>query len=282
MFDQLEQKDIHIVFGKSAEGTFIYSKAFDMNTIQLICLEDCLNIGPICDLDSVEEIKKRNDWFAEVFYVEIPINEDIHIKDIDVNEDIEIIKKLVENYKNEKIYLWTGFCASDFLNTARLLYHLPAPCSNIFIVDFSKFSFQNIFGQVVSPKMLSVTTPSQVCEIAKCFYQLTDEKLSQFVKLWKKIKSGNAIVRILDKNGQIIEKEETYFDSLLESFCTSEFQKAARIIGQALGHLFHADHDFIGDMYLDWRLKQLSVMNKIEARGKLNGLMRDYEVKLIY
>ena len=246
-----------------------------MNTIQLICLEDCLNIGPICDLNSVEEIKKRNDWLADVFYVEIPIDEDIHIKDIDVNEDIEKIKTLVENYKNEKIYLWTGFCAYDFLSTARLLYHLPAPCSNIFIVDFSNISVKNRVGRVIYPKVLYVIEPSKVGEIVKHFHQLTDEKLSKFVKLWKKIKSGNSILKILDENGQILEKEETYFDLLLESYCTNEFQNPARIIGQVL-----VDIDFnVGDGFLNWRLKQLSMMNKIELRGMF--LMRDYEVKLI-
>ena len=85
---------------------------------------------------------------------------------------------------------------------------------------------------------------------------------------------------ILDKNGQIVAKDETYFDSLLMSYCTNEFQAPARIIGQALGHLFRTGHDFIGDGYLSWRLKQLVLMNKIEIRGKLEK-MQDYEVKLL-
>ena len=268
-FEQMIKKEIHIVFGKTAKETFVYSKAFNMNTIQLICLEDCLNIGPVCDLDSVVEIEERNDWLSKVFNVVI-------------NKDIETIKAFIENHENERIYFWTGYCASDILNTARLLYHLPSYCNNIFTIDFSNVTVKNRLGNVIYPKVLYVVEPSQVGEIAKHFYRLKGEKISKLIQLWEKIKVGRSMLRILDKNGQILENEETYFDSLLESFCTSEFQKATRIIGQALGHLFHADHDFIGDMYLDWRLKQLSVMNKIEARGKLNGLMRDYEVKLIY
>jgi len=263
----MKQKDIHIVFGKAAKGTFIYSKAFDMNTIQLICLEDCLNIGPIYDLDSVEEIEKRNDWLLKVF--------DVNSFSF-INKDIENIKTFIENYENERIYLWTGYCASDILNTARLLCHLPAPCNNIFIIDFSNVSVKNRFGTVVYPKALYVTEPSQVGEIAKHFYQLTGENLSKLIQLWEKIKVGHSMLRILDKNGQILEKEETFFDSVLVSYCTNEFQKPARIIGQVL-----ADIDFnVGDGFLNWRLKQLSLMNKIETRGSLNE-MRDYEVKLI-
>ena len=45
----MNNKDIHVVFGNSAKGLFIQSKKFDLDAIQLICLEDALNLGPICD-----------------------------------------------------------------------------------------------------------------------------------------------------------------------------------------------------------------------------------------
>ena len=258
-------KDIHIVFGKAAKGTLIHSKAFDMNTIQLICLEDCLNTGPVCDLNFDEEIEKRIHWLLKIYDVATF-----------VSKDIEVIKSFINSYKNERIYLWMGHCVSDILNTARVLSHLPIPCSNIFTIDFSNISVINRFGTVVYPQSLYMLDPSQVDIVSKRFYPLNDEALSELIHLWKRIKIGNSMMRILDKSGQIIEKDETYFDSLLEFYCTNEFQKSASVIGQVLVAI-----DFnVGDEYLNWRLKQLSLMNKIETRGKLNE-MRDYEVKLI-
>lgn len=260
----MKQKEIHIVFAQFARGLFIHSKKFDLDSIQLICLEDCLNLGPICDLEPIEEIEKRNDWLSRIF--EAPTF---------INGDIEMIKTFIENYKDEKINLWTGLAASEIISTTRLLYHLQPMCNNVFVFDFLNFPMKNIRGEVVYPRCLTATDLSRVDEIEKHFRQLKDEELYKFRKLWEKIKIENSLLWILDENGHIIEKDETYFDSFLISYCTHEFQHPARIIGHVL-----CDIDFnVGDSYLNYRMKQLALMNKIETRGRLNE-MRDYEVKL--
>ncbi|NLU28594.1 MAG: hypothetical protein GXX03_01895 [Bacteroidales bacterium] len=40
---------------------------------------------------------------------------------------------------------------------------------------------------------------------------------------------GNSLLWILDK-GQIVEKEETYFDSFLLSYCSQEFQRPTGVL----------------------------------------------------
>jgi hypothetical protein len=263
----MKQKDIHIVFGEVGKGTFVHSKEFDLDDIRLICLEDCLNLGPICGLYSSEIIEKRKAWLLKAFDSYLP-----------VDKDIELIKTIIEHpEKNDKIFLWTGYCISEILSTARLLYHLPKLNKNIFITDFPNIPVKNANGNIVYPIALAQTALSQVNGIAKHFKQLTDEELTSWRKLWGKIKLGNSMLRVFDKSGTILEKQETYFDAFLESYCTNEFQRPAKIIGQVL-----VDIDFcVGDSYLNWRLKQLSLMNKMEARGSLDK-MRDYEVKLLH
>ena len=258
-------RDIHIVFGEFARGLFIKSNKFDLDSIQLISLNDCMNLGPICDLDSDEEIEKRNNWLSKIFEDEMFVY---------IKGDIETLKMLIDNYRNEKIYLWTGLVASEIIHTSRLLYHLQ-PCSNnVFVFDFSNFSMKNIHGEVVHPRCLGATDLSRVDKVDKHFRQVTDEELSQFRNLWERIKFGNSLLWILD-DGRIVEKDETYFDSFLLSYCTREFQRPARIIGNTL-----CTFDFnIGDLYLNYRMKQLALMKKVEFRGILKQ-MRDYEVRL--
>jgi len=260
-------KDIHFIFGKSARSTFVSSKKFDLSTIQLICMEDTLNVGAVCDLDSVEKTEQRRQWLSNIYD---------HDVSTFVDKDLEVIRSFIETVKKEKIYLWTGHNASEILNTARLLYHLPAHCKDIFVVDFSAVSVKNSMGNIVHPKVLHASEPNQIGEIFNHFYKLKSEELSYFIQLWEKIKGGNSMLRVLDKNGQILEKEETFFDPVLISFCTKEFRPAAKIIGQTL-----VDIDFnVGDGYLNWRLKELSLAKKVIARGILKNI-RDYEVKLI-
>lgn len=255
------KKDIHIVFGRSAKGTL---NSAMKNTIQLICLEDGLFIGPVCDVNSVEKIEKRFEWFSKT-----KIFGEIDYKSI-IMSDIEVIKTFIETYDNEKIYLWTDYTAYSILNTTRLLYHLKVPCNNIFIIDFPN----NITGNIIHKT--GEVAPPYVNEVTKCYTQLTDEKLSKFVQLWEKIKSGNSILKILDENGQIIEKEENYFDDLLISYCTNTFQSAARMIYNI--YVDDRDNPNFNDSYLNWRLKHLSLQNKIEIRGNVNDGLK-YEVK---
>ncbi len=269
----MKQKDIHIVFGQSAKGEFVHSKKFDLDSILLICLEDPLNIGPVCDLNSIEEIEKRKSWLSERLGVPPYLNKDASLTFID--REIETIKTLVENRKNEKIYFWTGVSASEIMHTARLLYHLNPNCNDVFVFDFHNFSMENRNGEVVYPKCLGATDLSRVDNVKNHFHQLTEEELSEYRKLWEKVKFGNSLLWILDVNEELVAKDETYFDSFLLSYCTNEYQKPARIIGNTL-----CDTDFnVGDGFLAYRMKQLVLMGVIEIRGELKE-MRDYEVRL--
>jgi hypothetical protein len=268
----MKYTDIHIVFGQSAKGLFVHSKKFDIDSVLLICLEDCLNIGPICDLDSFEEVEKRKNWLSIFFDIPMHINEDEFL--MFLNRDIETIKTLIENYKSEKIYLWTGVSALEIIQTARLLYHLKPNRNNVFVFDFYNFSMSNKLGQFVYPKCLGATDLSRVDNLEKYFRQLTEGELCQYRKLWEKVKFGNSLLWVLDENKQLVAKDETYFDSFLLSYCTNEYQKPAQIIGKTL-----CDIDFnVGDGYLAYRMKQLVLMGKIQIRGELKE-MRDYEVK---
>ncbi len=268
----MDRQDIHVVFGKSAKGQLMHSKHYDLSSIQLICLEDCLNLGPICDVNAEEAIFKRSNWLSKIF--DQPTSMDTDSTFTLVNRDVETIRTLVANYKHENIYLWTGIAAEEIIHTARLLYHLQPQSNHIYLFDFANFSMKNIRGEVVYPRSLVATDLSRVEHPEKQFRQLTAEELLKFRKLWEKVKSGNSLLWIFEK-GQIVEKEETYFDSILLSYCTHEFQHPARIIGHTL-----CDTDFnVGDSFLNYRMKQLALLNKVEFHGELKQ-MRDYEVKL--
>ncbi|MDL2244410.1 DUF1835 domain-containing protein [Parabacteroides sp. OttesenSCG-928-J18] len=269
----MKHTDIHIVFGQSAKGLFVHSEKFDLDSILLICLEDCLNIGPICDLASLEEVEARKRWLSKRFDIPKYINEDDFL--MSTNRDIETIKSLVENYKNEKIYLWTGVSPLEIIQTARLLYHLKPDCNNVFTFDFYNFSMKNVFGTVVYPNCLGATDLSRVDDLDKHFCQLTEGKLSEYRKIWEKVKFGNSLLWILDENKQLVAKDETYFDSFLLSHCTDEYQKPAIVIGHTL-----CDTDFnVRDVFLAYRMKQLVLTGKLQIHGELKE-MRDYEVKL--
>lgn len=268
----MTQKDIHIVFGQSAKGMFVHSKKFDLDKVQLISLEDCLNEGPICDLGSEDQIEKRGGWLSKV--LDLPEFKDEYPLRL-INRDIETLKSLIQNYNNEKIFLWTGVKASEIIQTARLLYHLKPNCNNVLVFDFNNFSMKNIYGKIVFPKCLGATDLSIVDAVEDNFYQLSEEEMSKYINLWDKVKLENSLLWILGEDEKLVATDEAYFDSFLLSYCTNEYQKPASIVGRT----FVDSGLNVGDGYLSYRLKQLVLMGKLQMRGELKSI-RDYEVKI--
>lgn len=269
----MKQKDIHVVFGRAARGAFVASKEFDLESIQLICLDDILNIGPICDLYSIEDIEKRKDWLLNTLG-DNPYRQTLS----EVEHDIEAIRSLVEYSElMGNIFIWTGCFAHEVIGTARLLYHLKNCDKNVFIIDFAKVAVKRrIDDMIIYPKTLSILDGLQVSEASKYFNLIDENQIMEWKNIWEVIRKGDSMIRVLGADGDIYEKDETYYDSFLEINCKDEFQSAARVIGHTL-----CDIDFaVGDGYLNWRLKQLALAGKIESRGELNQI-RDYDVRIV-
>lgn len=263
----MQKENIHIVFGRIGKRTLIYSKVIDLNKTQIISFDDILNIGPTCDIDTNEDIQIRINWLQKVFGTN---------PNSPVEQDIKSIGAIVRNADNiNRIFIWAGHCASEIISTARLIYHLTKLDKPIFIANFNT-SVKSIHGDIIYPKTLDQTAAFQVKDIFERFEVIDKSKLADYISLWEKVKSENGELWICDNNGKINVEKTDYFDSYLLSHCNENFQKAARIIGETL-----VDTDFnVGDSYLNWRLKQLSLSGNIETKGKLNEI-RDYQVRKI-
>lgn len=268
----MKRQNIHIVFGR-AKKTLIDSNEIDLSKNQIISIYDSLNIGPVCDIQENENIQKRKDWLQDIFGDISYFNQISDYVDNDLDSIVSIIR---ESNKIDKVFLWTGFSASEIISTARLISHLSKLDKNIFVVGYPNIPVKSIHGDTIFPKALVQTATSQVREIVKHFKLVDKNGLSDWIKLWDNQKLVNGQLRILERNRQIVVKKVDYFDSILLSNCNENFQKAARVIGETL-----VDIDFaVGDSYLNWRLKQLAMEGILETQGKLIEI-RDYEVRKI-
>lgn len=263
----MQKENIHIVFGRTGRRTLIDSNVIDLNKSQIISFDDILNIGPVCDINASEDIQKRIDWLQRVFGDN---------PNPPVEQDLKNIETIVENADNiNELFIWTGYCVSEIISTARLIYHLLKFDKPIFIANFNT-PVRSVQGNIIYPKALNQTATFQVKDIFEQFELIDKSRLQNWRNLWEKVKSENGWLWIRDKKGQIVVEKIDYFDSFLLANCNENFQKAARVIGETL-----ADIDSnVGDSYLNWRLKQLALNGKIETQGKLIEI-RDYEVKKI-
>lgn len=266
----LRLKDLHLAF-RNGNRTLVDSAVFEPGDIVLHSLVDDLSIGPIGDLSSIDGVKKRKEWLKKTFG-------DLMYKDkilSDVDKDVATISTIAEEAgRCKNIYIWTGRDSSEIMGTARALSQIK--CDKcVYVLDFSNIIVRNINGEIVSPKSLLQTSSFQIKDVAKHFKSQKSADLNKWRSLWKNVQSESSLLRILDTDGAIGQKHEAYFDKILLSNSSGEFQKAARVIGQTLADI----HSAVSDSYLNWRLQELVQDKKLDFRGRLVEI-RDYEIRL--
>ena len=268
----MKPHNIHIVFGR-VEKTLIDSNAIDLSKNQIICIHDSLNIGPLCDIQENDKINKRKDWLQNAFGDITYSNQILDFVENDLNSIMSIVKDFDTT---SKIFLWTGYFASEIISTARLITYLSNLDRGIFITNYPNIPLKSLHGDFIKPKGLVETATFQVKDILEHVKPVMKTEFSNWKNLWHKIEKENSQLRVLDQDGKISGEDVDYFDSFLLLNCNESYRKSAMIIGKTL-----VDIDFaVDDNYLNWRLKQLAFEKKIETRGKVLEI-RDYEVKKV-
>jgi hypothetical protein len=111
---------------------------------------------------------------------------------------------------------------------------------------------------------------------------LTQHEREDFEKEWLSLSASQETLRIW-RNGRIHSVPEDYYDEYMIKRAkklhgktkTKEWMKSARLIGDALGHL----DQYVGDSFLEYRLKKLIEADVFEWEGSLEA-MRYYSVRL--
>jgi hypothetical protein len=113
-------------------------------------------------------------------------------------------------------------------------------------------------------------------ELAEPLQQTVRE---QYQDLWQQLRSENAPLRVVDGD-ELVSAPISFFDSLLMSYVTDDWQKVARVVGQAL--VAPMDDCIIGpgDLFLVARVNALVESGRLKIRRKSALEMHVSEVKL--
>jgi hypothetical protein len=264
----VKKHNLHIIFGHT-EKSLAASGLIDSNVDRIVFFRDKLEYGPLCDID--ENIEERKEWLTmafggTMFYDFIFSN---------LEKDLVEIQSMVNDPSPiEKVFLWTGNDAFEKISTARVLSHLSKLDLDFYSVDYSEIELTNLLGEKYSPKTISVIDLSDYPLLFKRFKPVKEEEVEFYVNLWDRLKKENSKLRVLEYPNSVLAKDVSYFDEILLSNCTVEFQKCSRVIGMSLMAIdFRTD-----DHFLNWRLKCLAKKQQIVISGELIEI-RDYQVK---
>lgn len=272
----------HIVFGDSAAGT-LKAGLRDMGISgyreMVITLSDMLSIGPVWQLHEEIGLQRRYEWlknhlshepsdeFAET-YMDSIRNTLFQIRTIDDNAEITI---------------WSGDNAHDQTGVRFILHLLQGRRTKVNLVNVTDAYCKRFNG--FDPLHMGEINPQKITEFIKddlLFQPLSDNDRESLEQEWALFAGDKAVLRIW-QDGQIKCVSADYFDErfihaarLLHSKQSEmDFMKAARLIGEVLGHL----DQYVGDQFLEYRLRYLIDRGIFLMEGSTEA-MRMYSVKL--
>jgi Protein of unknown function/Domain of unknown function (DUF1835) len=117
---------------------------------------------------------------------------------------------------------------------------------------------------------LGILPPYQILEndLFNPTEKLTPVFRARYRELWGRLRAENAPLRVL-RDGELVSAPLSFFDQLLLSHATPEWQKAAWIIGEALSDSWTTLAMQTGDLVLAARARALADAGRLEGRGDL-------------
>jgi len=101
---------------------------------------------------------------------------------------------------------------------------------------------------------------------------------TRYLDLWRQLRDENAPLRIIE-GGNLVSAPISFFDSLLMSHASDDWQKVARIVGEVLVTELDDGVFQTGDLVLAARVNALVESGRLECRGKSPLEMRFSEVR---
>ena len=273
---------IHIVFGASASGSLkVVLKEMGLDKKEkVISFWDIFSIGPVWRLHEEIGVEARFKWMKNCISAEYDEYPDYKQR---FKKTINRISSIPEGVQ---ITIWTSDSAHEQTGLRFVLYLLKEKNIDITLINTTE-AYEELF-QVKKVKYTPLHTGEIPTEKLQIIYKqghgkfFTDHDREDLEKDWLSLSESQETLRIW-RNGKIQSVPEDYYDEFIIKRAKKlhskqkikDFMKSARLIGEVLGHL----DQYVGDDFLEYRLKKLIKEGVFESEGSLEA-MRFYSVKL--
>ncbi|OYN67427.1 DUF1835 domain-containing protein [Bacillus safensis] len=274
---------IHIVFGAAAAGS-LKQALIEMQRNrfeEVITFDDTYSIGPLWQLHNREGQANRIEWLRNVMS-----NEFGHFDDM-VNDQHKMLQQIKEIKAGSRILIWAGSNAHEQIGLRYAVYLLKEKSIELSVINTTT-AFDQLFntntrrmdirhsGEITSEKLKVLYRSKQH------IHTVSTEERERLQNEWLSFAKENHTLRIW-KKGQTISVPEDEFDAYLvkmakrlhQSAPEEEYIVTPRLIGEVIGHL----DQYIGDDFIEYRLKKLIDQEIFDMKGKLTS-MRYYSIKL--
>lgn len=262
----------HIVVGDMAAQPL--QEAIEANEElagEIVVIRDLLNIGP---LQKTEEGQKFSE-LRSLFWQQVVVNEKTPVL-VDDTERILTVSAAMAANEEVKVWLWVAPWPADICTWLWLTKYFGKYPGRFFVVNIAGLPFLDSNGKVFYPKNISELSSREVIKARRLARQVSYAEIETDGEDWRKLVDGNFGVRTLEGSKRITGRTDDFYDGQLISFCSQQFQKASKIVNQALTK-FNIP---TGDLFLGWRLRTLVTMDRLHGQGDATKGLKDFDVKL--
>jgi hypothetical protein len=253
------QTIVHVVPSLSAAATVRKAlKQLDLNE-KVIGIGDHLGYGPIDG-----DLEARREWLDENMCD--GCGECVDSAELAWGEALA---------PNAFPIIWT--CRSDAGDHAGFLEFLSRVGDRPFeIIDATSELIEGRIGPPWRVEALGIVTEAQMISagLLQSRTEMSPAEIAEGRETWRRLKAENAPLRITE-NDQLLSKPITFFDAALLEEVPQDWERAVRIVGNALARFCFSHH--LSDLFIWGRYLALAEEGAVEIRG--DGGMRNCHMR---
>lgn len=266
---------IHIVFNESeVELMKQVIELVETMSGDVIQIRDDYAVGPLSALDSEEGWQSRLNWWKDLLsYSHYQESQTHHFDD---RETVQLLKSKLDENPDEELWIWMGQNQHDVCGYYWLMPQLKDYQGRVMVLFLNNLPFINEKGHIFYPSWLNEIQPKEFIKAKKLARPITLSEFEVDPDEWVRIVNDGGHVRILEGGKKIASKEDSFYDKEVLKNLTPEWQKAWRLVSNTL----HRMPVKTGDVFIEWRIRQLIEQGKIEVTGDVSKGWKDFDVKL--
>lgn len=237
---------------------------------EVVILKDILHVGPL-----QKEEGQAFSALRSAFWQQVVIN-DKQPAEVDDLERLLQVSTALNNSERTQVWFWMAPAPADVCAYHWLIQYLSKHIGKFYLVNIANLPFLDENGKVYYPKSIGEILPKELVKARRLARPVTPAEVEIDGEEWKKLVSENAPIRTHEGGKKLSSRTGDHYDNQLLSFCSHQYEKAHRIINQAMKKFPIPT----GDLYLGWRLRQLAEDGKLQLQGDVTKTLKDFEVKL--
>lgn len=177
---------------------------------------------------------------------------------------------------NDVVWIWLAPHAAEISAYYFALSQLAQHRGRIHLVQIAGLPFLDEQQKLIFPKSFAGLSARELAKCQKLVRLMTPSEWELDLDVWQQLSMEDDAIRVAEGGKKLMIRGEDFFDAALLQGCTHSFQKAARIVQQAISR----QELELPVYFLAHRLKQLATGGYLTLQGEPEKGLRDFEFKL--